>query len=102
MTVPHFRKAHARTGPDERRSRLRRGRIAEALAAATLMAKGYRILGRRVKTRSGEIDIIAVRETELMQAARAKGCKVVGGRPMVELQLDAQLAFIGAPPMLGS
>jgi shikimate dehydrogenase len=48
------------------------------------------------------IDIIAVRDTELMQAARAKGCKVVGGRPMVELQLDAQLAFIGTPPMLGS
>ena len=46
------------------------------------------------------IDIIAVRETELMQVARAKGCKVVGGRPMVELQLDAQLAFIGAPPSL--
>jgi shikimate dehydrogenase len=46
------------------------------------------------------IDIIAVRETELMQAARAKGCKVVGGRPMVELQLDAQIAFIGMPPLL--
>jgi shikimate dehydrogenase len=46
------------------------------------------------------IDIIAVRETELMQAARARGCKVVGGRPMVELQLDAQLAFIGTPPSL--
>jgi len=46
------------------------------------------------------IDIIAVRETELMQAARARGCKVVGGRPMLELQLDAQLAFIGTPPPL--
>ena len=65
MTVPHFRKAHARTGPDERRSRLRRGRIAEALAAAALMAKGYFILGRRVKTRAGEIDIIAVRGKRL-------------------------------------
>ena len=31
------------------------------------------------------IDIIAVRETELMQAAKAKGCRVVGGRPMIEL-----------------
>jgi shikimate dehydrogenase len=46
------------------------------------------------------IDIIAVRDTELMQAARAKGCKVAGGRPMVELQLDAQLTFIGTPPPL--
>lgn len=46
------------------------------------------------------IDIIAIRETELMQSAKAKGCKVVGGRPMVELQLDAQVAFFGTPPML--
>lgn len=46
------------------------------------------------------IDIIAVRDTELMVAARARGCRVVGGRPMIELQFDAQLAFIGAPPPL--
>ena len=46
------------------------------------------------------IDIIAVRETELMQAAKAKGCRVVGGRPMIELQLDQQMAFIGMPPSL--
>lgn len=48
-------------GRTERRSRLRRGRISEALAAALLLAKGYRILGRRVKTRAGEIDLIAAR-----------------------------------------
>lgn len=46
------------------------------------------------------IDIIAVRETELMQAARARGCRVVGGRPMIELQFDEQLRFIGEPPPL--
>ncbi len=44
------------------------------------------------------IDIIAVRDTEIMDAARAKGCKVVGGRPMAELQIDAQLAFLRAGP----
>jgi putative endonuclease len=49
----------------ERRARLRRGHIAEMLAAAALMAKGYRILGRNVKTRAGEIDIIAVRGKRL-------------------------------------
>jgi putative endonuclease len=49
----------------ERRQRLKRGRLSEALAAAMLIAKGYRILGRRVKTRSGEIDIIAVRGKRL-------------------------------------
>lgn len=41
------------------------------------------------------IDIIAVRDTELMQAAAGNGCRVVGGRPMAELQIDAQAAFIG-------
>jgi putative endonuclease len=50
---------------DERRARLRRGRFAELIAAAALMAKGYRILGRNVKTRAGEIDIIAVRGKRL-------------------------------------
>lgn len=49
----------------ERRARLRRGRLSEALASALLIAKGYRILGRRVKTRAGEIDIIAVRGKRL-------------------------------------
>jgi len=48
-------------GADERRRRLRRGRLAEWMAAAALMARGYAIVGRNVKTRAGEIDIIAVR-----------------------------------------
>jgi shikimate dehydrogenase len=43
-------------------------------------------------------DIIAPRDTELMEAARAAGlAKVVGGRPMVEHQVVAQLNFLGAP-----
>ena len=50
---------------DERRARLRRGRLAEMLAAVALMAKGYRIVGRNVRTRAGEIDIIAVRGKRL-------------------------------------
>lgn len=46
------------------------------------------------------IDIIAPRDTELMEAARAVGLKkVVGGRPMVEHQVRAQLEFLGAPPL---
>ncbi len=50
---------------EARRARLRRGRLAEVLAAVALMAKGYVILGRNVKTRAGEIDIIAVRGMRL-------------------------------------
>jgi len=36
----------------------KRGRRGELLALALLLCKGYRILGRRVKTRAGEIDLI--------------------------------------------
>jgi putative endonuclease len=48
-----------------RRRDERRGRIAEFTACALLIVKGYRILGRRVRTRVGEIDIIAVRGRRL-------------------------------------
>jgi putative endonuclease len=64
MTAPLRGKPLA-SGAAERRMRLRRGRISEAFAAAVLITKGYRILGRRVKTRAGEIDIIAVRGKRL-------------------------------------
>jgi putative endonuclease len=37
------------------------GRRAEVLAAVWLMAKGYRILGFRLKTRQAEIDLLALR-----------------------------------------
>ena len=37
----------------------RRGRRGELLASLVLLAKGYRILGRRVRTHMGEIDLIA-------------------------------------------
>jgi putative endonuclease len=36
-----------------------RGRLGEAFAALLLVCKGYRILGWRVKTQAGEIDLIA-------------------------------------------
>lgn len=42
-----------------RRAAERRGRRGEFLAALLLVCKGYRILGRRVRTRVGEIDLIA-------------------------------------------
>jgi len=37
----------------------KRGRRSEMLAALLLSLKGYRILGRRVRTHAGEIDLIA-------------------------------------------
>ena len=49
----------------ERLSRYRRGHIAEWLAAAAMLARGHRILGRRVRTPYGEIDLIGVRGRRL-------------------------------------
>jgi putative endonuclease len=43
----------------DRRHAERRGRRGETLAALLLACKGYRILGRRVRTRAGEIDLVA-------------------------------------------
>ena len=57
-----FRDDSARS---ERQGRYRRGRFSELVAAAALMAKGYRVLGRRVRTPYGEIDLVAVRGRRL-------------------------------------
>ncbi len=42
-----------------RRAAERRGRVGEWLAILYLMAKGYRILGHRLRTPYGEVDIAA-------------------------------------------
>ena len=44
-----------------RRAAYRHGHVAEAAAAALLMAKGYRLLARRYKTPLGEIDLVMKR-----------------------------------------
>jgi putative endonuclease len=49
----------------ERIARYRRGRLSEWVAAAALLAKGYRILARRTRTPYGEVDLIAVRGKRL-------------------------------------
>lgn len=61
-----MRPGHGETGTrNERQKRYRRGARGELLAIAMLTAKGYRILGRRVETASGEIDLIALRRDRL-------------------------------------
>jgi putative endonuclease len=44
-----------------RRAAYRSGHRAEAVAALSLMLKGYRILARRYRTKVGEIDLVARR-----------------------------------------
>ncbi len=55
----------ARPASPDRIRRYRRGRFSELVAAAALLAKGYRILARRCRTPYGEIDLIAVRGRRL-------------------------------------
>ena len=47
--------------PDERQRRYRRGHTAEIAAAAFLMMRGHRILARRFKAPTGEIDLITLK-----------------------------------------
>ena len=58
----------AETAVSQRRQRQRRYQselTAERIAALWLMLKGYRILGTRVRTPAGEIDLVAVRASRL-------------------------------------
>ena len=49
----------------QRQRRYRSGLTAERIAAFWLTLKGYRILGTRVRTPAGEIDLVAVRANRL-------------------------------------
>jgi putative endonuclease len=55
----------AKRASPERIAAFRTGLSAETRAAAFLMAKGYRILAKRFRTRYGEIDIVARRRNLL-------------------------------------
>jgi putative endonuclease len=55
------KKAEPSTADPRRRAAERRGHGAERFAAWALRLKGYRILGRRVKTPHGEIDLVALK-----------------------------------------
>jgi putative endonuclease len=81
----------------ERRRRYRRGWLSEHLAAAFLMAKGYRVLARRQKTPAGEIDVIAVRRGRLafvevkQRASIAEAEAAVGPRQRARVRRAADL-----------
>lgn len=61
------------------------GRRAEVVAALWLMAKGYRILGFRLKTPFAEIDLLALR-----------GRVLAGVEVKTRASLEASLAAVGA------
>lgn len=59
-------KGAVKTASPARLAAFQTGLSAESRAAALLIAKGYRILARRFRTPSGEIDIVAKRRNLLV------------------------------------
>lgn len=60
----------------KRRKAYRRGHSSEWLAAVALMAKGFRIVARRYRTKLGEIDLIA-RRGDLVLIVEVKARKTL-------------------------
>jgi len=93
------------TGPLERRREAeRRGRRSETWAALFLMAKGYRILGRRVRTHAGEIDLVARAPSGVIcfvevkaRADRTMAADALGGRQQDRIVRAAELFLARRP-----
>ncbi|MFZ3032685.1 MAG: YraN family protein [Parvibaculum sp.] len=94
--------------PDLKRQRrglaaYERGLWAETLAALWLMLRAYRIVGRRVKTRAGEIDLIARRGGTLaFIEVKARGdvesaAQALGAAQRERLMRAASLFVAGRP-----
>lgn len=86
----------------------KRGRRSETLAALLLMMKGYRILGRRVKTHVGEIDLVARAPSGILcfieVKARADANLALGsvGQRQQERIARAATLYLAARPKLAA
>ena len=71
---------------NRRRQRSERlGRVAELIAAAFLMLKGYRVLARRARTPYGELDLIEAADRGAMRGALAMNAQINAGEAMPAL-----------------
>lgn len=83
----------------------RRGRTAEAICVAWLMLHGYQIIGRRLRTPVGEIDIAARRRRTLAiievkaRADRRRALESVSLRQRRRLVRAAQWLIAGRPDL---
>jgi len=84
----------------------KRGRRSETWAALLLRLKGYRILGRRVRTHAGEIDLIARAPSGLVcfievKARGDEGAAIesVGQRQQSRIARAAALYVAGKPAL---
>ncbi|HUO92337.1 MAG TPA: YraN family protein [Rhizomicrobium sp.] len=86
----------------------RRGRRSETWAALLLMAKGYRILGRRVRTPLGEIDLVARSPSGILCFVEVKArhaedlvADALGPRQQARIARAAEL-FVARRPALAT
>jgi putative endonuclease len=89
-----------------RRAAERRGRRSETWAALLLMAKGYRILGRRVRTHAGEIDLVARAPSGVIcfvevkaRSAQDLAAESLGARQQARIERAAEM-FLARKPGL--
>ncbi|HET7084114.1 MAG TPA: YraN family protein [Rhizomicrobium sp.] len=83
----------------------RRGHRGESLAALWLRLKGYRILARRLKTRAGEIDLVAAApfgpvcfiEVKARGAGSVTAAEAVGAAQQTRIAHAASLYLAGRP-----
>jgi putative endonuclease len=75
-----------------RRQAERRGRLSEWIAALFLAAKGYRILGLRLRTPYGEVDIAAWKRGVLVIAEVKARSSVAAGLYAVTPQAQGRIA----------
>lgn len=91
-----------------RRGAERRGRQAETIAALWLMGKGYSILGRRLRTAFGEVDLAASKAGRLIvvevkaRPTRRDGLEAIGPTQQqriarAALALAPRLGMAGRP-----
>ncbi len=72
------------------------GRRAEVVAAIWLMAKGYRILGFRLKTRQAEIDLLALRGKTLVVVEVKRRTSLLAALETVTYDQRSRLRRAGA------
>ena len=92
---------------DERRGRVRFGRMAETLAVFTLILSGWRIIRRRWRAAGGEVDIAATRagvlaiiEVKARQTERA--ALEALGQPQRQRIVRAARALLASNPALAA
>src|SRR5258708_11693536 len=91
---------------DRRRKAETHGRRSETLAAVLLACKFYRVLGRRVKTRAGGLDLIAMTPSGVLcfvevkaRGSESDAAEAVTARQRARIARAAAL-YLGPPPTL--